>query len=62
MGHSMLNLKLHVTICHETLSFVLFLKEYKNNSLKKNFQNCLNASSYCDVKFSPLEEDFPPAF
>jgi len=27
----MLNLKLHVTICHETFLFVLFLKDYKND-------------------------------
>jgi len=31
MGHSTLNLKLHVTTCHETFLFVLFLKEYKND-------------------------------
>ena len=63
MGHSTLNLKLHVTICHETFLFVLFLKEYKKWwRLKQNFRNCLNASSYCDVKFWPLEGDFSPLF
>jgi len=31
MGHSMLNLKLHVTICHETFLLVIFLKSIKND-------------------------------
>jgi len=29
--------------------------------IKKN-RNCINASTYSDVKFWPLEGDFPPLF
>jgi len=41
----MLNLKLHVTICHKTFLFVLFLKEYKNDEIKKNISKLLKCFS-----------------
>ena len=63
MGHSMLHLKLHVTICHETFLFVLFRKEYKKWwRLKNFFEIALTLLELLRCEILVTRERFPPLF